>query len=135
LAVHGDADAGRGERAGRTGELAAMVGVEYLRLAEPRQRIFQRRYAESNPSERSGRRPLTVTDLTLLSDLILGNLVEPTTRGEPMAPLPWTAKSLRHLVAANRKTRERTNQVAAVRVGLQDTGEAVKMPGRTPRFK
>jgi Rhodopirellula transposase DDE domain len=80
-----------------------------------------------------GRKPLVVTDPTLLSDLKY--LVEPTTRGDPMAPLLWTAKSLRRLAAglrglghrichnvvadllrdmgyslqANRKTREGTN--------------------------
>jgi hypothetical protein len=80
-----------------------------------------------------GRRPLVATDPTLLADL--KELVEPTTRGDPMAPLLWTAKSLRNLAAglrglghrichnvvadllrdmgyslqANRKTREGTN--------------------------
>ncbi len=80
-----------------------------------------------------GRKPLCVTDPTLLADL--KELVEPTTRGDPMAPLLWTAKSLRNLAAglrglghrichnvvadllrdmgyslqANRKTREGTN--------------------------
>ena len=44
-----------------------------------------------------GRRPLVVTDPSLLADLKA--LVEPTTRGDPMAPLLWTAKSLRHLAA------------------------------------
>jgi hypothetical protein len=44
-----------------------------------------------------GRRPLVVTDPSLLPDL--KELVEPTTRGDPMAPLLWTAKSLRHLAA------------------------------------
>jgi Rhodopirellula transposase DDE domain len=83
--------------------------------------------------EGGGRKPLAVTDPTLLSDLKY--LVEPTTRGDPMAPLLWTAKSLRRLAAglrglghrichnvvadllrdmgyslqANRKTREGTN--------------------------
>jgi transposase len=80
-----------------------------------------------------GRRPLVVTDPTLLTDL--KDLVEPSTRGDPTAPLLWTAKSLRNLAAglrdlghrighnvvadllrdlgyslqANRKTREGTN--------------------------
>jgi hypothetical protein len=80
-----------------------------------------------------GRRPLVATDPTLLTDL--KDLVEPATRGDPMAPLLWTAKSLRNLAAglrglghrvchnvvanllrdmgyslqANRKTREGTN--------------------------
>jgi hypothetical protein len=44
-----------------------------------------------------GRRPLVVTDPSLLPDL--KELVEPTTRGDPIAPLLWTAKSLRHLAA------------------------------------
>ena len=42
-----------------------------------------------------GRKPLCVTDPTLLADL--KGLVEPGTRGDPMAPLLWTAKSLRNL--------------------------------------
>ena len=44
-----------------------------------------------------GRRPLVVTDPSLLPDL--KGLVEPTTRGDPAAPLLWTAKSLRKLAA------------------------------------
>jgi len=44
-----------------------------------------------------GRRPLVVTDPSLLPDL--KDLVEPTTRGDPTAPLLWTAKSLRKLAA------------------------------------
>jgi len=42
-----------------------------------------------------GRKALTATDPTLLGDLKA--LVEPVTRGDPMAPLLWTAKSLRNL--------------------------------------
>jgi len=44
-----------------------------------------------------GRKSLTQTDGTLRSDLQA--LVEPVTRGDPMAPLLWTAKSLRKLAA------------------------------------
>jgi hypothetical protein len=81
----------------------------------------------------AGRRSLAATDATLLADL--KDLVEPATRGDPMAPLLWTAKSLRNLASglgalghrighnvvadllrqmgytlqANRKTREGTN--------------------------
>jgi hypothetical protein len=39
-----------------------------------------------------------VTDATLLSDL--QGLVEPTTRGDPQAPLLWTSRSLRNLAEA-----------------------------------
>ena len=44
-----------------------------------------------------GRRPLVAADPSLLADL--KELVEPTARGDPMAPLLWTAKSLRKLAA------------------------------------
>src|SRR5205823_5708953 len=45
-----------------------------------------------------GRKKLTETDPTLLSDL--QGLVEPTTRGDPQAPLLWTSRSLRNLAEA-----------------------------------
>jgi hypothetical protein len=44
-----------------------------------------------------GRKRATMKDPTLLADLKL--LVEPVTRGDPMTPLLWTAKSLRNLTA------------------------------------
>jgi DNA-binding phage protein len=44
-----------------------------------------------------GRKSLTETDPTLLSDLEA--LVEPDSRGDPMSPLRWTCKSLRALAA------------------------------------
>jgi hypothetical protein len=42
-----------------------------------------------------GRKKLTQTDPTLLSDLRA--LVEPATRGHPQAALLWTSRSLRNL--------------------------------------
>src|SRR3954453_23257693 len=45
-----------------------------------------------------GRKKLTATDPTLLADL--QSLIEPTTRGDPMAPLLWTSRSLRNLADA-----------------------------------
>ena len=45
-----------------------------------------------------GRKKLTETDPTLLADL--QSLVEPTTRGDPMAALLWTSRSLRNLADA-----------------------------------
>jgi Rhodopirellula transposase DDE domain len=47
-----------------------------------------------------GRRSLVVTDPTLRGDL--QQLVAPATRGDPTAPLLWTAKSLRKLAAGLR---------------------------------
>ncbi len=48
----------------------------------------------------AGRKPLTQTDPTLLEDLKA--LVDPATCGDPMSPLKWTSKSLRHLATALR---------------------------------
>jgi transposase len=45
-----------------------------------------------------GRHPLAATDRTLLRDL--QELVDPSTRGDPMSPLLWTCKSTRHLAEA-----------------------------------
>jgi len=47
-----------------------------------------------------GRKKLTATDPTLLSDL--RGLVEPATRGDPQAALLWTSRSLRNLAEALR---------------------------------
>src|SRR5438552_11906869 len=44
-----------------------------------------------------GRKPLTSEDPSLVQDLEA--LVEPVTRGDPMAPLRWTCKSTRQLAA------------------------------------
>jgi len=54
------------------------------------------------PAERvrragGGRKSLSATDTSLVNDL--QSLVAPVTRGDPMAPLLWTAKSLRRLAA------------------------------------
>ncbi len=46
----------------------------------------------------AGRKPLTETDPTLLSDL--EKIVDPSTRGDPLSPLTWTTKSLSKLAAA-----------------------------------
>jgi len=43
----------------------------------------------------AGRRSKAIADPTLVGDL--KRLVEPTTRGDPMAPLLWTTRSLRNL--------------------------------------
>jgi len=43
----------------------------------------------------AGRKPLTQTDPTLLSDL--ARIVDPSTRGDPLSPLKWTTKSLKNI--------------------------------------
>ena len=66
-----------------------------------------------------GRRPLVVTDPTLLTDL--KDLVEPTTRGDPTAPLLWTAKSLRNLAAGLRELGHRIGHNVVAFCAIWDT--------------
>src|ERR1700730_933426 len=59
--------------------------------------------AQDDPWERvprpgAGRKPAIAKDPRLLPDLEA--LVEPTTRGDPQAPLRWTCKSVRRLADA-----------------------------------
>jgi hypothetical protein len=55
-----------------------------------------------------GRKPLTVTDKTLLRDL--DRLIDPWTRGDPQSPLRWTCKSTYHLAEALRKQGHQVSQ-------------------------
>lgn len=75
-----------------------------------------------------GRKPLVVTDPTVLADL--KELVEPATRGDPMAPLLWTAKSLRNLAAG---LRELGHRVCHNVVGdlLRDMGYSLQANRKT----
>ncbi len=67
----------------------------------------------------AGRKPLTQTNPTLLSDL--ESLVDPVTRGDPMSPLKWTSKSLRNLASAL--------QTMGHRVGYDVVGQLLKKLG------
>lgn len=75
-----------------------------------------------------GRGPLVATDQTLLTDL--KDLVEPTTRGDPTAPLLWTARSLRNLTAGLRDLGHRIghNVVADL---LRDLGYSLQAYRKT----
>ena len=75
-----------------------------------------------------GRRPLVVTDPHLLADL--KERVEPSTRGDPMAPLLWTAKSLRKLAGGLRELGHRIchNVVADL---LRDMGYSLQANRKT----
>jgi hypothetical protein len=59
-----------------------------------------------------GRKPLVLTDASLMDDLLL--LVSPGERGDPMSPLRWTCKSLRRLAA---ELAERGHRVSHTVVG------------------
>jgi transposase len=88
-----------------------------------------------------GRKSLTLTDATLLGDL--KGLLESATRGDPMAPLLWTAKSLRKLAAELRGLGHRIghNSVAELLRGLgyslqanRKTLEGASHPDRDAQF-
>jgi transposase len=88
-----------------------------------------------------GRKPLIVTDATLLDDLQA--LLEPVTRGDPMAPLRWTAKSLRNLAKGLQELGHRISHdsVAALLRGLgyslqvnRKTLEGAGHPDRDAQF-
>ena len=90
--------------AGRGGVLALtrITGLARSTIDRGLQELTGTAPAEAMPGRTrragGGRKKLTETDPTLLADL--RGLVEPTTRGDPMAPLLWTSRSLRNLADA-----------------------------------
>jgi hypothetical protein len=88
---------------GGTSRVAAATGLSRQRIADGRRELET--LAQAPPTappqqqrirrEGGGRKPATERDPTLLSDLEA--LVEPVTRGDPMAPLRWTCKSTHKL--------------------------------------
>ena len=88
-----------------------------------------------------GRKKLTATDATLLSDL--RGLVEPTTRGDPQAPLLWTSRSLRNLAEALRAMGHRIGHNVVADLlrelnyslqGNRKTREGIDSPDRDEQF-
>jgi len=76
----------------------------------------------------AGRKPLTETDPTLLSDL--ERLVDDTSRGDPEAPLRWTAKSLRSL-ALELRSQGHEISAAAVAPLLRRLGYSLQANAKT----
>src|SRR5215212_9928120 len=81
-----------------------------------------------------GRKPVTAHDPELMAALL--ELVEPNARGDPMSPLRWTTKSLRHLAA---ELTEHGHPVSAPTVGgllraagFSLQGTAKTLEGRQP---
>jgi transposase len=76
----------------------------------------------------AGRKPLTETDPTLLGDL--EQLVDEGSRGDPEAPLRWTAKSLRNLAA---ELRGQGHQISAASVAplLRRLGYSLQANAKT----
>src|SRR4051794_36178855 len=75
-----------------------------------------------------GRKPVTEHDPELVAALL--GLVEPNARGDPMSPLRWTTKSLRHLAA---ELTEQGHPVSAPTVGrlLREAGFSLQGTAKT----
>ena len=76
----------------------------------------------------AGRPALVDADPALLGDLAA--LVEPTTRGDPTAPLRWTAKSLRNLAAELRGLGHRISHNVVADL-LRDLGYSLQANQKT----
>jgi len=75
-----------------------------------------------------GRKSVIEKDATLLQ--ALDGLVEPTARGDPMSPLRWTCKSIRHLA---RGLEQQGHQVSHTKVGqlLKQLGYSLQRTRKT----
>ena len=84
---------------GGTAAVARATGIAESTIRRGRREIVcEQRLGPGRVRRRgAGRKPLTETDPTLLADL--ERLVDDTSRGDPEAPLRWTAKSLRNLAS------------------------------------
>jgi hypothetical protein len=82
--------------------VSQLTGMARSTIARGLQEIERNDPVETGRVRRpgGGRKRKREQDSTLLSDL--KRLVEPATRGDPMRPLQWTSKSLRHLSQALR---------------------------------
>jgi transposase len=82
---------------GGTAAVSRATGIAESTIRRGRQELGCEDQPERGRVRRrgAGRKPLTETDPTLLRDL--ERLVDDSSRGDPEAPLRWTAKSLRNL--------------------------------------
>jgi hypothetical protein len=80
--------------------VSRITGIARSTISRGMKEITENRYWEAGRlrSRGGGRKAKRSEDSTLLSDL--KRLVEPATCGDPMGPLLWTSKSLRHLETA-----------------------------------
>lgn len=82
---------------GGTAAVSRATGIAESTIRRGRRELDREDEAAAGRVRRpgAGRKPLTETDPTLLRDL--ERLVDDSSRGDPEAPLRWTAKSLRNL--------------------------------------
>ena len=128
---------------GGTAAVARATGIAESTIRRGRRELVSGEWLEAGRVRRpgAGRKPLTETDPTLLGDL--ERLVDDTSRGDPEAPLRWTAKSLRNLAC---ELRGQGHEISAASVApllrrlgysLQanaKTREGAKHPDRDAQF-
>jgi transposase len=128
---------------GGTAAVARATGIAESTIRRGRRELASGERLEPGRVRRpgAGRKPLTETDPTLLEDL--ERLVDDTSRGDPEAPLRWTAKSLRNLAC---ELRGQGHEISAASVApllrrlgysLQanaKTREGAKHPDRDAQF-
>lgn len=80
--------------------VSRITGIARSTISRGLKEIAEKRQPEAGRLRRvgGGRKAKLAEDSTLLSDL--KHLVEPATHGDPMRPLRWTSRSLRHLSQA-----------------------------------
>jgi transposase len=128
---------------GGTAAVARATGIAESTIRRGRRELACEERPEAGRVRRrgAGRKPLTETDPTLLADL--ERLVDDSSRGDPEAPLRWTAKSLRNLAS---ELRGQGHEISAASVApllrrlgysLQanaKTREGAKHPDRDAQF-
>ncbi|MBA3358389.1 MAG: ISAzo13 family transposase [Thermoleophilaceae bacterium] len=128
---------------GGTAVVARATGIAESTIRRGRRELACEERPEAGRVRRrgAGRKPLTETDPTLLDDL--ERLVDDSSRGDPEAPLRWTAKSLRNLAT---ELRGQGHEISAASVApllrrlgysLQanaKTREGAKHPDRDAQF-
>ncbi len=133
-------------RGGQTA-VARATGMSRRTIASGLREVQQAAQGMPSTSRRlrrpgGGRKPLTVHDATLVD--ALRALVEPTSRGDPEAPLRWTCKSVRQLAAELQRQGHRVgrqkvaNLLAELRYSLRanrKTKEGAAHPDRDAQFE
>jgi transposase len=115
---------------GGTAAVARATGIAESTIRRGRRELACGEVPEPGRVRRpgAGRKPLTETDPALLGDL--ERLVDDSTRGDPEAPLRWTAKSLRNLAA---ELRGQGHQISAASVAplLRRLGYSLQANAKT----
>ncbi len=128
---------------GGTAAVARATGIAESTIRRGRRELACEERLEAGRVRRpgAGRKPLTETDPTLLCDL--ERLVDDSSRGDPEAPLRWTAKSLRKLAS---ELRVQGHEISAASVapllrrlgyslqGNAKTREGARHPDRDAQF-